>query len=56
MSDRAAKILQEEMEMKGPVRLKEIEKAQQDVIKVIKGLEETGKIVVPGKGGEEVYV
>lgn len=56
MSERAVGIIQEEMEMKGPVRLKEVEKAQQELVKVVKLLEEQGKIQLPGKGGEEVYV
>lgn len=56
MSERAAGILKEEMEMMGPVRLKDVEKAQQEVVKIVKRLEEEGKIVLGGKGGEEVFV
>jgi flagellar motor switch protein FliG len=55
MSTRAANIIKEEMEMRGPVRLKEVEQAQQDLIAVAKGLEQAGKITL-GKGGEDVYV
>jgi flagellar motor switch protein FliG len=55
MSTRAADIIKEEMEMRGPVRLKEVEQAQQDLIAVAKGLEQAGKITL-GKGGEDVYV
>jgi len=55
MSTRAADIIREEMEMRGPVRLKEVEQAQQDLIAVAKGLEQAGKITL-GKGGEDVYV
>ena len=56
MSERAVGIIKEEMEMRGPVRLKEVESAQQEVIKIAKGLEAAGKIVMGGKGGEDVYV
>jgi flagellar motor switch protein FliG len=55
MSKRAADIIKEEMEMRGPVRLKEVEQAQQDLIAVAKGLEQAGKITL-AKGGENVYV
>jgi flagellar motor switch protein FliG len=56
MSERAVRIIKEEMEMRGPVRLKEVETAQQEVIKIAKGLEAAGKIVMGGKGAEDVYV
>jgi flagellar motor switch protein FliG len=56
MSTRAAGIIKEEMEMRGPVRLKEVEQAQQDVVAVAKALEQAGKITLAGKGGEDVYV
>lgn len=56
MSARAVAIIKEEMEMRGPVRLKEVEAAQQEVIKIAKGLEAAGKIVMGGKGAEDVYV
>jgi flagellar motor switch protein FliG len=56
MSQRAAQILKEEMEVRGPVRVSEVEKAQQNIVKVVRRLEEEGKIVLPGKGGEEIVV
>jgi flagellar motor switch protein FliG len=56
MSERAVSIIKEEMEMRGPVRLKDVEKAQLEMVKVVKALEEAGKIHLPGKGGDEVYV
>lgn len=56
MSERAREMLKEEMETKGPVRLSEVEKAQQEIIKVARRLEQEGKIVIGGKGGEEVLV
>ena len=56
MSTRAADIIKEEMEMRGPVRLKEVEEAQQDLVNVAKALEQAGKITLAGKGGEDVFV
>jgi len=56
MSTRAAGIIREEMEMRGPVRLKEVEQAQQEVVAIAKSLEQAGKITLAGKGGEDVYV
>lgn len=56
MSNRAAGIIKEEMEMRGPVRLKEVEQAQREVVAVAKALEQAGKITLAGKGGEDVYV
>ena len=56
MSERAAVIIKEEMDMRGQVRLKDVEKAQQELLRVVKALEEAGKIQIPGKSGDEVYV
>lgn len=56
MSSRAVEILKEEMESKGPVRVSDVEKAQMNIVKVARRLEEEGKIVIGGKGGEEVVV
>ena len=56
MSERAAQSIKEDIESKGPVRLSDIEKAQQAILKVAKKLEEEGKIVIGGKGGEDVLV
>ena len=53
MSERAAQIMQEDMEAKGPVRLSEVERAQQEIIKIARNLEAEGKIIL-GKGGEEI--
>jgi flagellar motor switch protein FliG len=56
MSQRAAQILKEEMEAKGAVRVSDVEKAQMNIVRVARRLEEEGKIVIGGKGGEEVVV
>ncbi len=54
MSQRAVQILKEEMESKGAVRVSDVEKAQMNIVRVARRLEEEGKIVVGGKGGEEI--
>lgn len=54
MSQRAVQILREEMEAKGAVRVSDVEKAQMNIVRVARRLEEEGKIVIGGKGGEEV--
>lgn len=56
MSSRAVEILKEEMEAKGPVRVSDVEKAQMNIVKVARRLEEEGKIVIGGKGGETLVV
>jgi len=54
MSQRAAEILKEEMQTKGPVRVTDVEKAQQNVVKIAKRLDQEGKIVIAGRGKEEL--
>ena len=56
MSQRAAEMLVEDMEAMGPTRLSDIETAQQEIIRAARRLEEDGKIVVAGKGKDEVFV
>jgi len=56
MSERAAEMLTEDMETMGPTRLSEIEQSQQEIIRVAKRLEEEGKLVVGGKGSDEVFI
>lgn len=56
MSQRAAQTLRDDLEAKGPVRVSEIEKAQQAILKVARRLEEEGKIVIGGKGGDDVVL
>ncbi len=56
MSQRAAQILKEDMEVRGPVKVTDVEKAQQNIVKIARRLEEEGKIVIGGKGGEELVV
>jgi len=55
MSSRAVETIREEMEYMGPVKLKEVEKAQRDVVDVVRRLEDEGVISL-GAGAEEVLV
>ncbi|MBM4333049.1 MAG: flagellar motor switch protein FliG [Deltaproteobacteria bacterium] len=56
MSERAGQMLKEDLELMGPARLKDVEAAQQMIIKTAKKLESEGKIVIAGKGKEDVFV
>ncbi len=56
MSERAAETIKEEIEYMGPVRLKEVEVAQQQVVDAIRRLEEQGQVVVVSGGKGEVMV
>lgn len=56
MSSRAAQGIKEDMEARGPVKLSDVEKSQQAILKISKRLEEEGKIVLGGKGSEEVLI
>jgi len=56
LSERASEMLKEDMEAAGPVRLKEVEEAQQGILRIAKRLEAKGKVVLGGKGKEEVFV
>ncbi|PHJ13609.1 flagellar motor switch protein FliG [Fervidobacterium sp. SC_NGM5_G05] len=54
MSKRAQQLLKDEMEFMGPVRVKDVEEAQQKIINIIRRLEEAGEIVISRGGGEEL--
>lgn len=56
MSQRASQILKEEMELKGPAKVSEVEKAQQNIVRIARKLETEGKIVIAGRGGDELVV
>ena len=57
VSERAAAMIQEDLEVMGPVRLSDVERAQQNITRVARRLEKEGKIVI-GVGGtaEDVFV
>jgi len=54
MSARASQMLREDMEFMGPVRLRDVEEAQQRIVKVIRKLEESGAIVISRGGSDEI--
>lgn len=56
MSKRAAAALKEELEFMGPVRIHDVEEAQQKVVNIIRKLEEKGEIVVSRGKGDEMIV
>ncbi len=53
MSERAAEILKEEMEVSGAVRIKDVTDAQQKITKIVQDMERKGELVISGRGGEE---
>src|SRR5512135_152543 len=55
MSQRAAEMLREDLEAKGPVRLSEVESEQKEILKIVRRLADEGQLVIGGKG-EEAYV
>ncbi len=56
ISKRAAETLEEEMELLGPVRLKEVEAAQDKIIQTVRKLEEDGEISIDQDGSDRVVV
>lgn len=54
MSSRAAETFLEDMEARGPVKISEVEKAQQNILKLCRKLETEGRIVIAGEGEELV--
>lgn len=56
MSKRMAEMIMEDMEFMGPVRIKDVEEAQQNVVNIIRKLEDAGEIVISRGGGDEVIV
>jgi flagellar motor switch protein FliG len=56
MSSRAVEMIREDMEYMGPVRLRDVESAQVRIVEVIRRLEETGEIVIVGRGDEDQLI
>jgi flagellar motor switch protein FliG len=54
MSQRAAQMLREDMEASGPVRLRQVEEAQQRIVEVIRRLDEAEEIVISRGGDDEL--
>ncbi|HEV2082054.1 MAG TPA: flagellar motor switch protein FliG [Brevundimonas sp.] len=56
MSERAAKIMREDMEGMGPVRLKDVDQAQMTMVQVAKDLAAKGEIMLAGQGGDDELI
>lgn len=56
LSKRLAVMIKEDMEFMGPVRMKDVEEAQQKIVNVIRKLEESAEIVISRGGGDEIIV
>ncbi|EXI89531.1 MAG: Flagellar motor switch protein FliG [Candidatus Accumulibacter regalis] len=54
MSQRAAEMLREDLDSRGPVRLSEVESEQKEILKIVRRLADEGQIVLGGAGGEEM--
>jgi flagellar motor switch protein FliG len=52
MSERAAALIGEDMQYMGPVKVSDVEAAQQRVVDIVRRLEESGDVVIEGRGGE----
>lgn len=56
LSNRVAELIKEDIELMGPVRVRDVEKAQDDIVLKIRDLEKTGEIVINRGGEDEVFV
>ena len=56
LSKRLAAMIKEDMDFMGPVRMKDVEEAQQKIVGVIRRLEDAGEIVISRGGGDEIIV
>lgn len=56
LSKRLATMIKEDMEFMGPVRMKDVEEAQQKIVNIIRKLEDSAEIVISRGGGDEIVV
>ena len=56
MSERAAKLIEEDMQYMGPVRVSDVESAQQRIVDVVRRLEDAGEIIISGRGGDKEMI
>ncbi len=56
VSKRLAAMIQEDLEFMGPKRMKEVEEAQQEIVNIIRKLEDAGEIIISRGGGDDVVV
>ena len=53
---RAAQLISEDMQYMGPVRVSDVEQAQQKIVDIVRRLEDAGEIIIAGRGGEKEMV
>jgi len=56
MSKRMGEMIREDMEYMGPIRLRDVEEAQQNIVNIIRKLEDAGEIIISRGGGDEIVV
>lgn len=56
LSKRLAEMIKEDMEFMGPVRMKDVEEAQQKIVNIIRKLEDSGDLVISRGGGDDIVV
>lgn len=56
MSSRAAEMMKEDLESKGPVKLSEVEAQQKQILQIVRRLADEGQIMLAGKGDDDQYV
>ncbi len=56
MSSRASEMMKEDMAFMGPVRVKDVEGAQQRIVDIVRRLEDDGEIIISGRGGDDEIV
>lgn len=56
LSKRLATMIKEDMDFMGPVRMKDVEDAQQKIVNIIRKFEDTGEIIISRGGGDEIVV
>ena len=56
LSKRLATMIKEDMDFMGPVRMKDVEDAQQKIVNIIRKLEDSGEIIISRGGGDELIV
>ncbi len=55
MSDRAAEMIKEEIEFMGPAKISDVESAQQNIVRVVRSLESSGRIAI-SRGGNDAFI
>lgn len=56
MSERASQLIKEDMEYMGPVRVSDVEGAQQKIVDIVRRLEDSGELIISGRGGEKEMI